>query len=254
MNRKKVKFLAIAGMMMALSCGSLLCGNGIVSYEGETDGLTDLVEARDQLFELETPEVEGVRRRNCITTYKVTQVDPEASVIEYYSGGSDRYPFATYSNMGEGASTMFAGTVSTSTGYAAPSVFVIRARDIPGGNKISLSTTIGNMETKKPLYPVERTVTTGTLGTAAPNTPGWRWQNTFDSEVEKVYFSLLYAGEYYEGSVTINESDHTSVFIPGKGSFYFYVRENYVSICAGFPIVFNSYDTVFAYSASDYAQ
>ena len=36
MNRKNVKFLAIAGMMMALSCGSLLCGNGIVSYEGET--------------------------------------------------------------------------------------------------------------------------------------------------------------------------------------------------------------------------
>ena len=40
MNRKHVKLLALAGMMMALSCGSLLCGNGIVSYEGETDGLT----------------------------------------------------------------------------------------------------------------------------------------------------------------------------------------------------------------------
>ena len=84
MNRKNVKFLAIAGMMMALSCGSLLCGNGIVSYEGETDGLTSATAEITPLrvcASVFKPTVSEAQKYNCLTTYTITQNDPDGTQV-----------------------------------------------------------------------------------------------------------------------------------------------------------------------------
>ena len=254
MNRKNVKFLAIAGMMMALSCGSLLCGNGIVSYEGETEGLgVPPVEITPFSYceTIYTPHVSPAQKYNCLTTYTITQVDPHGTQVEFLTGGSDRYPMFTY-NIPQNQSRTIAGKVDTPNGYAAPSVFVVRAR-CPVCGTVSLSDTSLSHNTKQPIYPVAETVYSGTLQASSMVDYDWIWLHGQELDGQNIYFTFIYKGEVFNDSI---QAIHNKMKILNFSDVRvtIAVDTDYICLYATKDITFNSYDTMFAFSASDLPQ
>ncbi len=254
MNRKNVKFLAIAGMMMALSCGSLLCGNGIVSYEGETEGLgVPPVEITpfSHCETIYTPHVSPAQKYNCLTTYTITQVDPDGTQVEFLTGGSDRYPMFTY-NIPKDESRVIAAKVSAPNGYATPSVFVVRAR-CPDCGMVSLSDTSLGHNTKKPVYPVAQTVYSGTIPALQTIDFDWIWPHGQELDGHDIYYTFIYKGEVINSSIeAIHNRMKVLQFSDVRVTVL--VDSDYICLMPTEAITFNSYDTMFAFSASDLPQ
>lgn len=259
MNRKHVKFLALAGMMMALSCGSLLCGNGIVSYEGETEGLgvppveiTPLSHCTSvEMPELGSYNVPG-QRYNCFTTYEIIQKDPHGTQLEFV-----RNPSTTYSDhirqCGYQDSIYILGIPRVGEYNCYPSTYYVRAR-CTTCNVVSSSATIlvsGNLGSICRYEPIEIKTTGMIYQNFDIGAPNVEWQHHAEKN-ETIYYSIAYNGFVVDDDVKVPGSwdffppirDYT---IDGV-TFTVRVNSGYVAIKADETIACNDLDTAFAFA------
>lgn len=258
MNRKNVKFLAIAGMMMALSCGSLLCGNGIVSYEGETDGLTSAtaeITPRSHCTSVDMPELGSynvpAQRYNCFTTYEIIQKDPHGTQLEFV-----RNPSTTYSDhirlCGYQDSIYILGIPRVGEYNCYPSTYYVRAR-CTTCNVVSSSATIlvsGDLGSTCRYEPIEIKTSGMIYQNFDIGAPNVEWQHHADGG-QTIYYSIAYNGIVADGDIDVpswylssNKETHT---IDGV-TFTVRVNAGYVAIKADETIACNDLDTAFAFA------
>ena len=253
-KKKQLTYLALAGAMALMACGSLLCGNSIVSYENvvgktqtyseyATEGISPMSGVCEDILQ---PSVSGPVRHNCVIAYNIRQNDPHATRVEFLRGGSERYPSFTY-YMSQGTSRTIVGISDGSSLSCGLSVFVVRAKCPDCGNSSDI--TIGN-QGGYPVYEVYETKTYGTIGTAYDK-DGYVWKHGL-STGNTIHFSIVYRGQIADGSITIPWIGMKTV-----GPFYldgvdFWVRTgpNKISIKASQDVACNNYDTVFSFSTS----
>ena len=259
MNRKHVKFLALAGMMMALSCGSLLCGNGIVSYEGETDGLpsaTAEITPRSHCTSVEMPDLgsytDSGQRYNCFTTYEIIQKDPHGTQLEFV-----RNPSTTTSDhirqCGYQESYYILGIPRAGEYNCYPSTYYVRAR-CTTCNVVSFSSTMlvsGSLGTTCRYEPIEIKTTGMIYQNFDIGAPNVEWQHHAEKN-ETIYYSIAYNGFVVDDDVKVPGSWD---FFPPKRDYTidgvtFTVRVNsgYVAIKADETIACNDLDTAFAFA------
>lgn len=249
MKKRNLTSLFAALVLTVVAGSSLLCGNGIVSYEGEMD------EAGSELAEIapasvctniSRPTVSGPVRHYCVTTYTVTQKDQHATTVEFYRGGSDRYPSFTY-NMPQNTQRTILGLASGGGLACAPNVFVVKAKCPACGNSASTTlSTVGNY----PVYEVYNTKSSGIIGTSYDG-EGYVWDHGL-SVGNTIHFSLVYQGSLVDDKITIPWAFTTTVGPYNLNGVDFWVRTgpNRISIKASQEVTCNNYDTVFAFSTS----
>ena len=260
MNRKNVKFLAIAGMMMALSCGSLLCGNGIVSYEGETgqtivedNAASPQATATDHCPSMEMPVLENETSvGNCLTTYTVKQVEPHGTSTEFVSHPS--LLVSEYScDVSYGETWQIIGIPQgVNTTVCHPSNLYMRARCGTCNAVSASSPALIDSDSTNCLYPVINYKTSGMIYSGF-DLAGAVWDHGL-AVGDRLFFSIAYQG-------TLADPADCQVEIPWIGTktsdpieingvtFWVRVGPNRVSIRASEYISCNRVDTVFAFGA-----
>ena len=93
MKKKQLTYLALAGAMALMACGSLLCGNSIVSYENVV-GKTQTYSTTDHCTYINSPIVEAPVRHNALVTYSVTQVNDNTTDVKIWYNPNDRGPLS----------------------------------------------------------------------------------------------------------------------------------------------------------------
>ena len=259
MNRKNVKFLALAGMMMALSCGSLLCGNGIVSYEGETDGLTSATAEITPLractsVEMPTLVPGDPEPHSFFMVYELKQEDEHATQMEFYTYPS--LPSPSYTKQCAYGDTLrilgipYVGATSCNV-YP----YYVKAR-CTTCNVASYSTTalIGVGPETIDYTPI----VVKTSGMIYQNfdigAPDAEWQHHAEKN-ETIYYSIAYNGFVVDDDVKVPGSWD---FFPPKNdytidgvTFTVRVTSGYVSIKADETIACDNINTAFAFGTSN---
>lgn len=258
MNRKHVKLLALAGMMMALSCGSLLCGNGIVSYEGETDGLTSAtaeITPRSHCTSVKMPVLGSynieAQEYNCFTTYEIIQNDEHGTQLEFV-----RNPSTTTSDhirqCGYQESHYILGIPRAGEYNCYPSTYYVRAR-CTTCNVVSYSSTMlvsGSLGTTCEYKPVEIKTSGMIYQNFDIGAPDVEWQHHADGG-QTIYYSIAYNGIVADGNIVVPRwylsSDKKTHTIDGV-TFTVRVTAGDVAIKADETIACNDLDTAFAFA------
>lgn len=255
MNKKNVKFLAIAGMMMALSCGSLLCGNGIVSYEGETDGLnsaTAEITPRSHCTSVEMPTLVSTSPDShyFFTAYELYQEDPHATQMEFYTYPSLPSPSYTKQCAYQEKLTVL-GIPNVGNKSCDPYPYFVKARCTVCNVTSASMTDLANVNPKDCAFTPIAVKTSGTIYSAFDvGAPDCEWEHGANKN-DTIFFSLAYNGIIQDGTLPVPGSwalfPKTAEYTIDGVTFTVRVTSGYVSIKADEFVYCDNINTAFAF-------
>lgn len=263
MKKKNLTALMAALALTVVASSSLLCGNGIVSYEGEMDETgSEIAEIAPASVctsvKMPTLVMNGVipkiETHNCFATYEVKQNDPHGTQLEFYSNPSSSVPNYTrvvgYNETHHVLS--FAGVGETECD---PYPYYIKAR-CTTCNVVSPATaalindkTIVNCG-YKPLV----VKNSGTIWTQFDlGAPGMEWSHGGLSGGTIIYYSIAYNGIVADDSLPVPkwlESSKTKEHVIDGVTFTVRVSDGYVAVKASQNVICNNLDTAFAFGVA----
>ena len=243
---------------MALSCGSLLCGNGIVSYEGETDGLSSATAEITPLRACTSVEMpilvsENPEFHTFFTVYEMKQKDEHATQMEFYTHPSLLSPSYTkqcaYGDTRRILGIPYVGGTSCNL-YP----YYVKAR-CTTCNVASYSTTaLIGVEPKNISY---TPIVVKTSGMIYQNfdigAPDAEWQHHAERN-ETIYYSIAYNGFVADGNIVVPgwiPSSRSETHTLDGVTFTVRVNAGYVSIKADETIACDNINTAFAFGTSN---
>lgn len=260
MKKKNLTALVAAIALTVVASGSLLCGNGIVSYEGEMDEMQmnnlNSFAATDHCQSIENPYMYSDEQYNCFEGYSVVQLNSNRMNFQIWKNPNDRAPECEYA-LDQGESKQIIAMANTGSKECRTVNYYLRnVCSVCGAASGHMLT---NYDTNQGVckFPVALTLTTGPIMTSFDQ-PGAVWDHN-GSVGQTIYFSIAYNGIVAEESYS---STNCSIDIPWLGtktvgpfvidgvSFWVRVGPNRISIRANQGVWCNGITTVFAFSES----
>ena len=261
MKKKNLTALMAALALTVVASSSLLCGNGIVSYEGEMD------ETGSELAEIAPasvctnilyPLVENGDKHNCFVTYKVRQRDAHGTNVEFVKSPSYTTPSYTRSVPQNGTYAIL-GFAEEGEYECEPYPYYIRAR-CPDCQVASptMSTLIDfvqesvEVEKEDCRYKPMVVKDSGTIWTQFDQgAPGMQWSHGQDYNTT-IYYSIAYNGTVVDGDMEVPlwfSKTSDAIVIDGV-SFYVRVGTSDIAIRASQNVICNNLDTAFAFGVA----
>lgn len=255
-SAKRILALAISGVTVFAAGGALLAPARMSVYAEEAQQAEVPISAHSDegimplactYVEMPTIQVGGMNAHYCFTTYTVTQEDTHATLLEGRIGVSDRYPcYTEHLNYKQTRNIVAHSSSSDYTCYQNNVKFIRAKCEADGVNSTynNYLATPGHVASAK--FYANGFTTTGCL-TNSYDEPGFVWDHNAKDGI--VYCSLAYQGEvvdftvrerwwpYYPEERTINGVTFTVICGPNK-----------VTLKASQDVIFNEYDTMFAFS------
>ena len=258
MKKKNLTALMAALALTVVASSSLLCGNGIVSYEGEMDEtgseISEIAPASVCCTHVDYPTVESGDKYNCFVTYKIRQNDPKGTNVEFVKSPSYTIPSYTRSVPQNGTCTIL-GFADEDDYECEPYPYYIRAR-CPDCQKVSetRSTLIDRVTTDDCRYKPMVVKDSGTIWTQFDlGAPGMEWSHGGLSGGTIIYYSIAYNGIVFDGSLAVPkwfESSKTQEHVIDGVTFTVRVSSGYVAVKASQNVICNNLDTAFAFGVA----
>lgn len=263
MKKKNLTALMAALALTVVASSSLLCGNGIVSYEGEMD------ETGSEIAEITPasvctnilyPLVENGDKHNCFVTYKIRQRDAHGTNVEFVKSPSYTIPSYTRSVPQNGTCTIL-GFADEDDYECEPYPYYIRAR-CPDCQVASptMSTLIDfvqesvEVEKEDCRYKPMVVKDSGTIWMHFDQgAPGMEWSHGGLSGGTIIYYSIAYNGIVTDGSLPVPkwfEFSKTQEHVIDGVTFTVRVSGGYVAVKASQNVICNNLDTAFAFGVA----
>ena len=260
-EEKEPTALMAALALTVVASSSLLCGNGIVSYEGEMDETgSEIAEIAPASVctsvSMPTLVMNGVipkiETHNCFATYEVKQDDPHGTQLEFYSNPSSSVPNYTRV-VGYNETHHVLSFAGVGEKECDPYPYYIKAR-CTTCNVVSPATaalindkTIVNCR-YKPLV----VKNSGTIWTQFDlGAPGMQWSHGQGYNTT-IYYSIAYNGTVVDGNmkVPLVYSETSDAIVIDGVSFYVRVGALDIAIRASQNVICNNLDTAFAFGVA----
>lgn len=258
MKKKNLTALMAAMALSVVACGSLLCGNGIVSYEGETDGLTSAtaeITPRSHCTSVEMPTLVNTipDTHYLFTAYELYQEDPHATEMQFYTYPSLPSPSYTKQCAYQEKLTVL-GIPNVGNKSCDPYPYFVKARCTVCNVTSASMTSLANVT---PVNCVYTPIAVKTSGTIYQNfdigAPDVDWQHHADKG-QTIYYSIAYNGIVADGNIVVPgwiPSSRSATHTLDGVTFTVRVNAGYVSIKADETIACDNINTAFAFGTSN---
>lgn len=277
MKKKQLTYLALAGAMALMACGSLLCGNSIVSYEDVT-GKTQAsaVEIAPMGYcDPDTPEVllqenpylssplftaqTYYETYNCFVAYPIKNVDAHASRLTFSSDMfHDAYKVDDV-DRNEVIYYIATPAFASGTNLCHPNLYYVKSECLECGSHSATNRVMFDDKNKAYnaycLYPTTHAKTYGEISTTPSDECSLEHYGNIG---QFVCFSIAcnrdVGGVGMEASLEVPEKgQNETTLVVGGVTFYVRVTRTKVEFRASEKVECNGYDTMFVFSTVDEA-
>ena len=252
MKKKNLTALMAALALTVVASSSLLCGNGIVSYEGEMDEMEAEAEttatstSSEHCPTVDAPYIGAMGEYLCFAYYSIYQPNENATKVQVWANPNDRGPLFTYDIAQGETRAIIAPARDNTSSCDLPAMYYLRAV-CPTCGAASASVLTDYDPKVNCQYIVKDAKTSGIIPTQYDQN-GNLWDHGLGSN-KKLTFSLAYEGEFASGYLVIPSLFTRSISIElGGVTFGVRVGPNRVSVKASTPVSCNNYSTMFAFS------
>lgn len=249
MKKKNLTALVAALALTVVASGSLLCGNGIVSYEGEMDETKNINESITQTnhcSNLSEAKFRSINVYNCFVGYSVMQENLYAMDVQFWRNPGDRAPTFSYRMEPFDLRWIFAAADEGSDAVCDPPYLYSKVV-CPICGATSALKPIDYFAKYSSYYVVEKMKTSGTIQVKYDSS-GWVWEHGLGMG-DKIRFSVAYLGMAENGEVTVPLLGYSTDTVEINGvEFSVRTGPNRVSIKASTPVTCNQYNTMFGFS------
>ena len=253
MKKKQLTYLALAGAMALMACGSLLCGNSIVSYENVV-GKTQTYSTTDHCTYINSPIVEAPVRHNALVTYSVTQVNDNTTDVKIWYNPNDRGPLITYHlEKYQSFNYIAVDSPDDESNLCFPkTTYYIEAECPVCGASTGQRFLFTNPLIPKTiaLYPVAHSKTSGVITDAYFNDPLCTWEHNGEFQ-EEIYYTIVFRGTVVDGMIKVpNEITQpiTKTHEVNGRTYWIRTTTTTISIRSSGYAECNAYDSCFAFS------
>ena len=248
MKKRNLTSLFAALVLTVVAGSSFLCGNGIVSYEGETDGATmdGTMVTTEHCSDLRDPVFGSINVYYCFVGYSVRQPNDNTMNVQFWQVPNDRAPLFSYNLSKNNVRWVFAPAKENSTEVCEPTNLYVRAV-CPTCGASTAQIPVNYFTKLAPNCTVSVMKMMGTIPTTY-DSAGWVWDHGlgFNDEIK---FTIAHRGIAQDGEVTIPLIGYSSKSIEIEGvTFTVRTGPNRVSIKADSYVTCDSYSTMFGFS------
>lgn len=239
--------------MALMACGSLLCGNSIVSYENVV-GKTQTYSTTDHCTYINSPIVEAPVRHNALVTYSVTQVNDNTTDVKIWYNPNDRGPLITYHlEKYQSFNYIAVDSPDDESNLCFPkTTYYIEAECSVCGASTGQRFLFANSAIPKmmALYPVAYSKTSGAITDAYFNDPLCTWEHNGEFQ-EEIYYTIVFRGTVVDGMIKVpNEITQpiTKTHEVNGRTYWIRTTTTTISIRSSGYAECNAYDSCFAFS------
>lgn len=253
MKKKQLTYLALAVAMALMACGSLLCGNSIVSYENVV-GKTQTHSTTDHCSYLNPLLINTPVRHNALVTYPVVQTNQNTTDVKIWYNPNDRGPLITH-HVEQFESFNYIATDSpddNTTCCIPKNTYYIEAVcpvcDASTGQKFLFANP--SIPKVMSLYPVAYSKTSGVITDAYFNDPLCTWEHNGEL-LEEIYYTIVFRGTVVDGMIRVpselNQPFTNAHEVNGR-TYWVRTTTTTISIRSSGYAECNDYDSCFAFS------